>query len=171
MHLEDFSNMGPFLKRLEDSRLHSWDTFKDLPQQGVHVFYDGEEPVYVGRSPLQTIKKRLQQHTNVSSSENQAVFAFRVKGGYWFRFLYQFWGLFSTRLFRTAETGFPQHVGLLSARIPQVNILDSFGVPPTCTERDSPSGGEMALATFSTLVRSWLVLQHSTFLSVRTPPA
>ena len=113
-----------------------------------------KNPFTSGVRPCKPSKKRLQQHTNVSSSENQAVFAFRVKGGYWFRFLYQFWGLFSTRLFRTAETGFPQHVGLLSARLPQVNILDSFGVPPTCTERNSPSGGEMALATFSTLVRS-----------------
>ena len=62
MHLgKDFNNMGPLLKRLEASRLHSRDTFKDLPQQGVYVFYDGEKPVYVGRSSRQTIKKRLQQ--------------------------------------------------------------------------------------------------------------
>ena len=40
MHREDFNNMGPLLKRLKDSRLHSRDTFKDLPQQGVNVFYD-----------------------------------------------------------------------------------------------------------------------------------
>jgi len=78
LHLEDFNNMGPLLKRLEASRLHSRDTFKDLPQQGVYVFYDGEKPVYVGRSSRQTIKKRLQQHTAPSSRENQAVFAFRL---------------------------------------------------------------------------------------------
>ena len=78
MHLEDFNNMWPLLKRLKDSRLHSRDTFKDLPNQGVYVFYDGETPVYVGRSSRQTIKKRLQQHTNPRSSENQAVFAFRL---------------------------------------------------------------------------------------------
>ena len=78
MHLEDFNNMAPLLKRLKDSRLHSRDTFKDLPQQGVYVFYAGVKPVYVGRSSRQTIKKRLQQHTNPSSRENQAVFAFRL---------------------------------------------------------------------------------------------
>ena len=78
MQLEDFANMGLLLQNLNESRLHSRETFKDLPQQGVYVFYDGEKPVYVGRSSRQTISKRLQQHTNPSSSENQAVFAFRL---------------------------------------------------------------------------------------------
>ena len=78
MQVEDFNNMEPLLQKLSESRLHSRETFKDLPKQGVYVFYDGEKPVYVGRSSRQTIGKRLQQHTNPSSRENQAVFAFRL---------------------------------------------------------------------------------------------
>ena len=78
MQLEEFDNMGPLLQRLNESRLHSRETFKDLPQQGGYVFYDGEKPVYIGRSSRQTISKRLQQHTNPGSRENQAVFAFRL---------------------------------------------------------------------------------------------
>ena len=50
MQLEDFANMGLLLQNLNESRLHSRETFKDLPQQGVYVFYDSEKPVYVGRS-------------------------------------------------------------------------------------------------------------------------
>ena len=48
MQLEDFNNMGPLFQKLNDSRLHSRETFKNFPQQGVYVFYDGEKPVYDG---------------------------------------------------------------------------------------------------------------------------
>ena len=48
MQLEDFNNMGPLFQKLNDSRLHSRGTFKNFPQQGVYVFYDGEKPVYDG---------------------------------------------------------------------------------------------------------------------------
>ena len=71
MQLEDFANMGLLLQNLNESRLHSRETFKDLPQQGVYVFYDGEKPVYVGHSSRQTISKRLQQHTNTTVADGR----------------------------------------------------------------------------------------------------
>lgn len=48
MQLEDFANMGLLLQNLNESRLHSREIFKDLPQQGVYVFYDGENPFTLG---------------------------------------------------------------------------------------------------------------------------
>ena len=78
MELRDFDKMGAILEQFNQCPLHTRDKFENLPLQGVYVFYDGEKPVYVGRSSRQSIRKRLQQHTRPRSTHNQAVFAFRL---------------------------------------------------------------------------------------------
>jgi hypothetical protein len=46
--------------------------------RGIYVFYEGNSPLYVGRS--NTLRKRIQQHCRPASTHNQATFAYRIAG-------------------------------------------------------------------------------------------
>jgi hypothetical protein len=61
---EDF-NKSDFLERI------------DLPKyRGVYVFYEKEDPIYVGRA--NNIRSRIQWHTRASSGSESASFAFNL---------------------------------------------------------------------------------------------
>ena len=47
-----------------------------VPQKGVYVFSEGNKPIYVGRS--NGLKKRLKQHSQISSDRYSATLAFRI---------------------------------------------------------------------------------------------
>ena len=73
-----FSNLveqlKPLLKILQESppidRLH--DGLENVP--GIYVFYDNEQPLYVGRT--NKVRNRILAHTRESSGHNIAAFAF-----------------------------------------------------------------------------------------------
>ncbi len=47
-----------------------------MPQKGVYVFFEDDEPIYVGRS--NRLKKRLKEHSQRSSDHYSATLAFRI---------------------------------------------------------------------------------------------
>ena len=47
-----------------------------VPQKGVYVFFEGNKPIYVGRS--NGLKKRLKEHSQRSSDHYGATLAFRI---------------------------------------------------------------------------------------------
>ena len=52
---------------------------QNMPKQGIYLFSEGQEHLYVGRSD--NIRKRLGLHCRASSQHNQATFAFRIARG------------------------------------------------------------------------------------------
>jgi len=48
----------------------------DIPQKGVYVLFEGDKPIYVGRS--NRMKKRLKEHSQKSSDHYSATLAFRI---------------------------------------------------------------------------------------------
>lgn len=49
---------------------------KDIPKQGIYVYYENDKPIYVGRS--KNLRQRLRQHYQQSSDHHSATFAFMV---------------------------------------------------------------------------------------------
>jgi len=47
-----------------------------VPQKGVYVFFEGNKPIYVGRS--NRMKKRLREHSQRSSDHYSATLAFKM---------------------------------------------------------------------------------------------
>ena len=47
-----------------------------VPQKGVYVFFEGNNPIYVGRS--NRLKNRLKEHSQRSSDRYSATLAFRI---------------------------------------------------------------------------------------------
>jgi len=47
-----------------------------VPQKGVYVFFEGNKPIYVGRS--NRLKKRIKEHSQISSDHYSATLAFRI---------------------------------------------------------------------------------------------
>ena len=68
--------MEPLLAKLKACPPETFPTRKKLPDRGVYVFYEGKEPLYVGRS--NQIWKRVQTHGRRGATHNQATFAFRL---------------------------------------------------------------------------------------------
>ena len=68
--------MEPLLERLRRSDLLTWDDLKSVPQQGVYVFYEGDTPIYVGRS--RRMRQRIREHGATSSRHESATFAFKL---------------------------------------------------------------------------------------------
>ena len=48
----------------------------DVPQKGVYVLFEGDKPIYVGRS--NRLKKRLKEHSQRSSDHYSATLAFGI---------------------------------------------------------------------------------------------
>lgn len=49
---------------------------RDVPVQGIYLFSDGTDHLYVGRS--NNMRQRFSQHCRPGSQHNQAVFAFKI---------------------------------------------------------------------------------------------
>jgi predicted GIY-YIG superfamily endonuclease len=48
----------------------------EVPQKGVYVFFESDKPIYVGRS--NRMKKRLKEHSQISSDHYSATLAFKI---------------------------------------------------------------------------------------------
>ena len=70
------AQMEPLLAKLKVSQKEKFATRKKLPDRGVYVFYEGEKPMYVGRS--NQIWERIRTHGRNGATHNQATFAFRL---------------------------------------------------------------------------------------------
>ena len=68
--------MEPLLSRLRCSYPQTWDNLRSLPQQGVYVFYENDEPIYTGRS--RRMPQRVREHGGASSRHESATFAFKL---------------------------------------------------------------------------------------------
>ena len=68
--------MEPLLSRLRCSYPQPWDDLRSLPQQGVYVFYENDEPIYTGRS--RRMPQRIREHGGASSRHESATFAFKL---------------------------------------------------------------------------------------------
>ena len=73
---EVVDRMEPLLEALRSSDLLTWDDLKRVPQQGVYVFYEGNTPIYVGRS--RRMRQRIREHGATSSRHESATFAFKL---------------------------------------------------------------------------------------------
>jgi predicted GIY-YIG superfamily endonuclease len=56
------------MQQLVDSPLRQRNSLGDIPNKGIYVFYENEEPIYVGRS--NRMKDRIQEHGRKSSYHN-----------------------------------------------------------------------------------------------------
>ena len=68
--------MEPLLEELRCSDLLNWDDLKRVPQQGVYVFYEGDTPIYTGRS--RRMRERIREHGARSSRHESATFALKL---------------------------------------------------------------------------------------------
>ena len=68
--------MEPLLEKLRSSDLLTWDDLKRVPQQGVYVFYEGDAPIYTGRS--RRMRQRIREHGARSSRHESATFALKL---------------------------------------------------------------------------------------------
>ena len=66
--------MHAIMERLLESPLRSRDNLRDIPKEGIYVFYDKKKPLYVGRS--RDLRTRIQNHSRKSSGRFNATFAF-----------------------------------------------------------------------------------------------
>ena len=73
---EVVDRMERLLEELRCSDLLTWDDLRRVPQQGVYVFYEGDTPIYVGRS--RRMRKRIREHGATSSRHESATFAFKL---------------------------------------------------------------------------------------------
>ena len=72
---EIISKFPGWLDALKNSPSFSRDQIKNVPNQGIYVFYDEKDrPLYVGRSDR--IRTRLLEHSRPSSGHTSATFAF-----------------------------------------------------------------------------------------------
>ena len=62
--------------KLMKSPLIKWGDFKNLPKAGIYVFFENDEPIYVGRT--RNFLRRLREHCNKNSGHNSAPFAFNL---------------------------------------------------------------------------------------------
>jgi len=74
----EFSNvvesLPTLLKDLQGSPIKS--RLEDFPDSGVYVFYENDQPIYVGRS--NRMKNRILEHSRPSSGHFSATFAFKI---------------------------------------------------------------------------------------------
>lgn len=68
--------MPKLLDKLRLSQPLSREALRRLPEKGVYVFYDGSQPIYVGRS--NGMRQRILTHGRRSASHNTAALAFKM---------------------------------------------------------------------------------------------
>ena len=73
---EIVNKMEPLLEKLRCSDLLTWDDLRRVPQHGVYVFYEGDMPIYTGRS--RRMRERIREHGARSSRHESATFALKL---------------------------------------------------------------------------------------------
>ena len=73
---EAIDKMKPLMDKLKGSEERKCYDYSEAPQNGVYVFYENGEPIYVGRS--NTMRSRIRDHGADSSDRNSATFAFKL---------------------------------------------------------------------------------------------
>ena len=68
--------MEGLLVKLQSPCRATWETLDDLPNKGVYAFYEGDKPLYVGRS--NRLRQRVKEHGQPGSRTNKATFAYRL---------------------------------------------------------------------------------------------
>jgi predicted GIY-YIG superfamily endonuclease len=71
---EIIAEMKVLFEILEVSGIFTRENVRKLPQKGIYVFYEGQKPIYVGRS--RNIPSRVLNHGRQSAGHNSATFAF-----------------------------------------------------------------------------------------------
>ena len=69
-------NLEPLLEELQRSDLLTWDDLDRVPQRGIYVFYEGDKPIYTGRS--RRMRQRIREHGAKSSRHESATFALKL---------------------------------------------------------------------------------------------
>ena len=54
----------------------TWANLRSLPQQGVYVFYENDEPIYTGKP--RRVRQRIREHGGENSRHESANFAFKL---------------------------------------------------------------------------------------------
>jgi excinuclease UvrABC nuclease subunit len=62
------NQLSDLMQQLANSPLRQRNSLGDIPNKGIYVFYENEEPIYVGRS--NRMKDRIQEHGRKSSYHN-----------------------------------------------------------------------------------------------------
>ena len=70
------AKMQPLLDQMLATAPLSRDQLQGIPKRGIYVFYEKEQPIYVGRS--NRLRQRLLEHGRPSSRHNSATFAFNL---------------------------------------------------------------------------------------------
>lgn len=65
-----------FMDKLVNTVLMPWIDLGELPKKGIYVFYENNQPIYVGRT--NRMRDRIKQHGRPSSTHNSAPFAFNL---------------------------------------------------------------------------------------------
>ncbi len=73
---EIVDKMEPLLQELRCSDLLTLDDLRRVPEHGVYVFYEGDTPIYVGRS--RRMRQRIREHGAKSSRHESATFALKL---------------------------------------------------------------------------------------------
>jgi len=70
------AKMQPLLDQMLATASLNRDQLRGIPERGIYVFYENEQPIYVGRS--NRLRQRLLEHGQPSSRHNSATFAFNL---------------------------------------------------------------------------------------------
>ena len=73
---ETVDRMRPLMDQLKGGEERNWHDYRDAPQKGVYVLYEGGEPIYVGRT--NRMPDRVREHGADSSDRYGATFAFKL---------------------------------------------------------------------------------------------
>ena len=68
--------MPALFEDLVRSPIRPWSDLGRVPLKGIYVFYENENPIYVGRT--NRMKDRIKEHGRPSSTHNSAPFAFNL---------------------------------------------------------------------------------------------
>lgn len=70
--------MHKLLKKLNDAPLLSREQLDKTPDNGLYAFFENGQPIYVGISGKNRMKKRIMGHGRKSGGHNSATFAFNI---------------------------------------------------------------------------------------------
>ena len=70
--------MHEYMKNLLAAPLLSRNNLKGIPSKGVYVFYEDDNPIYVGISGKNRMKDRIMGHSHKGGGPNSATFAFNI---------------------------------------------------------------------------------------------
>lgn len=70
--------MQEFMKKLRAAPLLSRENLDSISLNGLYSFYENDQPIYVGISGKNRMKKRIMGHSRKSGGHNSATFAFNM---------------------------------------------------------------------------------------------